>query len=404
MNVARHVHQIYREHPYPTPDANRTEPLWTLPPWEWMSELWRPGALPRRILVAGCGTGNEAFALHGRFPEAEIVGVDFSGGSIAMARRLQRSKKLRGLRFVVGDLGDAQLPRRLGGTFDLITCHGVLAYVPRWENALRSFADLLAPDGALCLGMNGAAHFSTRWRTVLADFGFDATKAMPKNERLPNVVALLDSISGDALGQIAKEEASFLPTDLFGPLIQNVGLKELLAKCRASGLHFLGVHDHHRPFRSCVGNESYLALMPRSRAAVAEIIDALRPAGFHRLLLTKNAPVEPPWDACDELAAWRPSLAPHLREHRLPTTRPPWRWLREFTIKSVVMNLRLDLRTSGHVWELLRCSGGADTLGEILARTRGSLRDPTVRKHLYLLHQLYLLDLLPPAPRDANAP
>ena len=292
------------------------------------------------------------------------------------------------------------LPKRVGGNFDFISCHGVLAYVPRWETALRSFATLLAPDGALYLGMNGAAHFSTRWRTALTEFGYDATKAMPARERLTEVIALLNSMSGDGLVSVAKQEASFLPTDLFGPLIQAVGLKQLLAKGCASGLHFLGVHDNHQAFRACVDNEAYRTLMPRSRATVAEISDTLRPAGFHRLLLTRRPALEPPWDALEELAGWRPSLAPHLRQHSWPATRRPWSRLREFTIRSVVMNLKLELRTSGHVCELLRRSRGTETLEQLLARTHGAVRNTTVRKHLYLLHQLYLLDLLPPAPHD----
>jgi hypothetical protein len=43
------------------------------------------------------------------------------------------------------------------------------------ERALRNLADGLTPDDALCLGVNGAAHFRARWRQVLPEFGFKMT-------------------------------------------------------------------------------------------------------------------------------------------------------------------------------------------------------------------------------------
>src|ERR687883_73559 len=42
---------------------------------------------PRRALDLGTGTGDGAFALARRFPEAEVVGLDLAGSMIEEARR-----------------------------------------------------------------------------------------------------------------------------------------------------------------------------------------------------------------------------------------------------------------------------------------------------------------------------
>ena len=70
----------------------------------------------------------EAFAIARRFKHSEVVGVDFSPRSIAIARHLQiRKTGLRRVRFVVGDITTRHLGNTVGNDFDLISCHGVLS-------------------------------------------------------------------------------------------------------------------------------------------------------------------------------------------------------------------------------------------------------------------------------------
>ncbi|MGZ8851302.1 MAG: class I SAM-dependent methyltransferase, partial [Thermoanaerobaculia bacterium] len=91
MTIASRVRRIYERRPYP-PLSRRQGGSWTLPSLEWIDALRespKPFA-PTRIFVAGCGVGTEAIAFAQRFPDAEIVGVDFSARSIATARRTQR--------------------------------------------------------------------------------------------------------------------------------------------------------------------------------------------------------------------------------------------------------------------------------------------------------------------------
>jgi len=53
-----------------------------------------------RVLDAGCGLGDSSRAVAGRYPKAEVLGVDFSPGTIALAQ----SRALPSVRFACGEL------------------------------------------------------------------------------------------------------------------------------------------------------------------------------------------------------------------------------------------------------------------------------------------------------------
>ena len=113
-DLAKTIREAYERRPYPavTRDAIRRSP-WRLPSFAWISAVAQPSPNPpRRILVAGCGTGSEAFAMRRRFPRAEIVAVDFAERSIRIAQRLQkRSAATRDIRFLQADLTSADVLR-----------------------------------------------------------------------------------------------------------------------------------------------------------------------------------------------------------------------------------------------------------------------------------------------------
>jgi SAM-dependent methyltransferase len=98
---------------------------------EWIAAVWQPARpSPSRILVAGCGTGAEAFSLSRRFPHSKIVAADFSPRSVAVATDLQRRMPaMKNIHFMVGDLTMQKFARTAERGFDFITCHGVLSYI-----------------------------------------------------------------------------------------------------------------------------------------------------------------------------------------------------------------------------------------------------------------------------------
>ncbi len=136
--VSISVRAVYEENPYPRWRKLRPE-----------AAVARQGD-PRRILIAGCGTGRHALLWARLYPEAQILAVDLSRASLAYAMRQQRALGLASVDFRHGDIlalaGSAQ-------RFDLISCIGVIHHMARPQDGLNALAGLLAPDGAMELGL-----------------------------------------------------------------------------------------------------------------------------------------------------------------------------------------------------------------------------------------------------------
>ena len=88
---------------------------------------------PRRILDLACGTGIVSMKLAKRFPDAELVGVDYTAEYMEIARA--RMKELgRAMTFVHSNAETAELE----GTFDLI----VSSYLPKYCDPDRLLTNL----------------------------------------------------------------------------------------------------------------------------------------------------------------------------------------------------------------------------------------------------------------------
>jgi malonyl-CoA O-methyltransferase len=108
----------------------------------------------KRILEIGCGTGVYTKLLADRFPQAEILALDFSRQMIAAAK-----EKMSGtprVRFLCED-GEAFLAEgSRGETFDLITSNATLQWFAGLETAFRNMKNVLRPGGLLVASVFGA--------------------------------------------------------------------------------------------------------------------------------------------------------------------------------------------------------------------------------------------------------
>jgi SAM-dependent methyltransferase len=77
------------------------------------------------------------------FPEAEVVGVDFSEGSLELARRWLRDPKMSNVRFEKADLTQS-LDRF--GEFDMVVSYGVLHHIPAVDQAVANIRRVLSSD------------------------------------------------------------------------------------------------------------------------------------------------------------------------------------------------------------------------------------------------------------------
>jgi len=161
------------------------------------------------------------------------------------------------------------------------------------------------------------------------------------------------------------------------------------------GLHFRGNQSSAPAFRRFAEKDFYPLLMPWSRAKVGELIDRLCPAPFHRLLFSRRREPNPPWRDRDKLLLRRIVLT-GLHPLRLP---PPGRRVRDRlrVFKTFSASTGVSAEWSMPEWELelLRSAGSADSLASLLRRCPLSVPFAEVRRQLYLLYQLGIIDLRP---------
>ena len=118
-------------------------------PWlrYWHVERTISACQPARILEAGCGWGQNLFALQRRFPEAELIGVDCDTAALELGRRIAARLPGPQPKFVCGDLHAVSFP----GVFDLMLMVDVLEYVADDAQVLRRCRELLADGGRFVL-------------------------------------------------------------------------------------------------------------------------------------------------------------------------------------------------------------------------------------------------------------
>ncbi len=134
MNARTDVSKFYNEITYPLRPCSLdwAEPLRLLCPTS-----------PKRILHAGCATGSQTRSMAYVFPDAEVVGVDFSEGSLELARRWLRDPKLSKLKFERADLTQ---PLDRFGEFDMVVSYGVLHHIPAVDQAVANIRRVLSSD------------------------------------------------------------------------------------------------------------------------------------------------------------------------------------------------------------------------------------------------------------------
>jgi len=195
-------------------------------------------AIPRtpRILVAGCGTGQNAIATAQRFSGASVLAVDLSLASLGYARRKTLELGLKNLEYLQADiLALGALEER----FDLIECSGVLHHLEDPFEGWRILAALRKPGGLMRVGLYSEAGRRpiARARELIAARGF-----APDAD---GIRACRGAIRADpSLVQIARNEDFFSMSGcrdlLFHVHEHHFNLPQIEAMIARLGLRFLG--------------------------------------------------------------------------------------------------------------------------------------------------------------------
>ena len=175
--VSRQVQQQYEENPYPRwVDVARIVQPKTLEAWfqELSPDVGLGEAGGGDILIAGCGTGQQAIETAQMFPQARVLAVDLSLSSLAYAQRKTRALGLGNIDYARADI------LRLGAidrTFDLIESTGVLHHLADPLAGLRVLVKLLRPRGLIHLGLYSEAGRApmVAARNFIAQRGYGAT-------------------------------------------------------------------------------------------------------------------------------------------------------------------------------------------------------------------------------------
>jgi 2-polyprenyl-3-methyl-5-hydroxy-6-metoxy-1,4-benzoquinol methylase len=174
--VSRRVQAQYEDNPYPRwIDLPRATPV---PFAGWLAHqvagahVDLPDARPLEMLIAGCGTGQEAIELAERHPDARVTAIDLSRASLAYAAFKSRERGVTNVEHAQADL--MELPA-LGRRYDVVSAGGVLHHLADPLAGWRALVECLRPGGVMHLGLYSA--FARR--DVDAARAFVATRADP---------------------------------------------------------------------------------------------------------------------------------------------------------------------------------------------------------------------------------
>jgi len=378
---ARRILAAYERAPYPSQEALRAGAGSPSVPTHWVNAVAWPGQAMHaqaRILVAGCGTGHEAARLAVEHPEAEIVAVDFSTQSIAVAERMKAEGWPERIRFEVADLTCDELD----GPFDFISCNAVADYVPDSGALLSNLAGALAPTGVLYLGVNSPTHPARRLATALEHLG-TRSDVFQDSEAQRSALRLAATIMGDdgKIPGFAHASGSYLSVEMFPAFAHHRSLEDWLVHTTAAGLHLRGTLN--TPFALAgIGDRDLPQLYRFDRGGVSRLVEGLRFNHMLPMLLTTCAPEEPPWSDVGQLQTWKPRSHPCIGPERIRPLEGDWMTQRFLALQSPGLpELRLNL--SAYMLEIYRCADGTRTLAELRAALGPRAPDDHVRAALF---------------------
>lgn len=157
QTVSAAVAKLYDTYPFPP------EPLLDEAPpgynwrWNWLAAYnFCTGQKPQkqniRILDAGCGSGVGTEYLVHLNPQAQVVGIDLSAGTLEVAKERCKRSGANRVEFHHLSLYDVE---QLPGEFDLINCVGVLHHTPDPIRGIQALAKKLAPGGLMHIFVYG---------------------------------------------------------------------------------------------------------------------------------------------------------------------------------------------------------------------------------------------------------
>jgi len=194
-----------------------------------------------KILVAGCGTGQEAIHTATLYKNSHVLAIDLSNTSLKYAKRKTKELGIKNIEYIQFDILDL---KKINKKFDIIICAGVLHHM---HNPLKGWSTLTAclNDGGLmyiCLYSKFARKEIISLRNEIIE-----KKIKPNNTEIKSYRALLcKSISEKSNWLIHLQD--FYSTSMFRDLLfhtqeKQFTLQEIKKSISNLGLTFCGFED-----------------------------------------------------------------------------------------------------------------------------------------------------------------
>jgi SAM-dependent methyltransferase len=323
--VSAAVASLYNTYPFPP------EPILDEPPpgynwrWNWQAAYsfctgQKHTTDNIRILDAGCGSGVSTEYLVHLNPEATVIGIDLSEGTLAVAKeRCQRSGATR-VEFHHLSLFDAD---QLEGEFDLINSVGVLHHTSDPIRGIQALANKLAPGGLLHIFVYGELG---RWEIRLMQEAIDLLQGDKRGDYVDGVKIGREIFANlpenNALRRREKERWEMENTqdacfaDMYvHPQEIDYNVNTLFELIDASGLEFLGFSNPHVwDLDRLIGKAPNLIersqhLTERQRYRLIEVLDPQTISHYEFFLARPPIPKQT-WEADADLLVAVPEPSP----------------------------------------------------------------------------------------------
>ena len=322
--VSAAVAKLYDTYPFPP------EPILDEPPpgynwrWNWLAAYnFCTGRKPQkqdiRILDAGCGSGVGTEYLVHLNPQAQVVGIDLSAGTLEVAKKRCQSSGADRVEFHHLSIYDVD---KIPGEFELINCVGVLHHLPDPIRGIEALAKKLAPGGLMHIFVYGELG---RWEIQLMQKAIALLQGNKKGDYRDGVqVGRQIFASLPENNRIVKREKERWAmenqrdecfADMYiHPQETDYNIDTLFALIEASGLDFIGFSNP-----SFWQLETLLEKAPElierakelSERELYRLIELLNPEVTHyEFFLTRPPFIKTDWSADNTLLAAIPELNP----------------------------------------------------------------------------------------------
>ena len=103
-----------------------------------------------KILEAGCGTGYTTHVIANLRRDVQILGTDFSKGSLEFASNFSKQNNYQNITFQWMDLRNIDIPEK---SFDMVICSGVLHHIENPRPIFSNICNLLKKNGTMIVGL-----------------------------------------------------------------------------------------------------------------------------------------------------------------------------------------------------------------------------------------------------------